>query len=76
MEWYEPKEKTARIDWRCDTDYWNFKIINLDDNTFGLYRIYRVNKNKPDRLIRVSDNVKELHYCAYDLQLAYERNSQ
>lgn len=71
MEWYEPKEKTARIDWRCDTPYWNFKIINLDDNIFGLYR---VNKNKPDRLIRTSDNVKELHYCAYDLQLAYERN--
>ena len=73
MEWYEPKEKTAKIDWRCDTDYWNFKIINLDNNTFGLYR---VNKNKPDRLITTSDNVKELHYCAYDLQLAYERNSQ
>lgn len=71
MEWYEPKEKTAKIDWRCDTDYWNFKIINLDNDTFGLYR---VNKNKPDRLITTSDNVKELHYYAYDLQLAYERN--
>lgn len=72
MNWYEPKEKTARIDWRCDTEYWNFKIINLDDNTFGLYRI---NNNKSDRLIRVSDNVKELHYCAYDLNLMFERNS-
>lgn len=72
MNWYEPKEKTARIDWRCDTEYWSFKIINLDDNTFGLYR---VNNNKPDRLIRVSDNVKELHYCAYDLNLLSERNS-
>ena len=71
MNWYEPKEKTARIDWRCDTEYWNFKIINLDNNTFGLYR---VNKNKPDRLITTSDNVKELRYCAYDLQLAFERN--
>lgn len=72
MNWYEPKEKTARIDWRCNTEYWNFKIINLDDNTFGLYRI---NNNKPDRLIRVSDNVKELHYYAYDLNLISERNS-
>lgn len=72
MNWYEPKEKTARIDWRCDTEYWNFKIINLDNNTFGLYR---VNNNKPDRLIRVSDNVKELHYYAYDLNLISERNS-
>lgn len=72
MNWYEPKEKTARIDWRCDTEYWNFKIINLDNNTFGLYR---VNNNKPDRLIRVSDNVKELHYCAYDLNLISGRNS-
>lgn len=72
MNWYEPKEKTARIDWRCDTEYWNFKIINLDNNTFGLYRI---NTNKSDRLIRVSDNVKELHYCAYDLNLMFERNS-
>ena len=72
MNWYEPKEKTARIDWRCDTEYWNFKIINIDNNTFGLYR---VNNNKPDRLIRASDNVKELHYYAYDLNLMFERNS-
>lgn len=70
MEWYEPKEKTAKIDWRCDTPYWNFKIINLDNSTFALYK---VNKNKTDRLIRISNNINELHFCAYDLQLMYER---
>lgn len=71
MQWYEPKEKTAKIDWRCDTEFWNFKIINLDDNHFGLYR---VNKKKSDRLIRTSDDIRKLYYCAYDLQLAFERD--
>ena len=70
MQWYEPKEKTAKTDWRCDTDFWNFKIINLDNNYFGLYSI---KENKPDRLIEISKDMSELCYYAYDLQLKYER---
>lgn len=70
MQWYEPKEKTAAIDWRCDTSDWNFKIINIDNHNLGLYRI---RENKEDRLIRVSRDMNELHYCAYDLQLMSER---
>lgn len=70
MQWYEPKEKTAKIDWRCDTSDWNFKIINIDNHNLGLYRI---RENKEDRLIRVSRDMNELHYCAYDLQLMSER---
>ncbi len=51
MEWYEPKEKTAKIDWRCDTPYWNFKIINIDNTNLALYTI---RKNIEDKLIRIS----------------------
>lgn len=70
MLWYEPKEKTARIDWRCDTNFWNFKIINLDNDYLGLYNI---NKNKKDNLIKVSKDMSELCYHAFDLQLIHER---
>ena len=72
MEWYEPKEKTARIDWRCDTPYWNFKIINIDNTNFALYAI---RKNIEDKLIRISKNMNELHYYAYNLNLMYEREA-
>lgn len=72
MEWYEPKEKTAKIDWRCDTPYWNFKIINIDNTNLALYRI---RKNTEEKLIRISKNMNELHYCAYDLNLMYERET-
>ena len=71
MQLYEPKEKTAAIDWRCDTPDWNFKIINIDNQNLGLYRI-KENK-KECRLIKVSRDINELHYCAYDLQLMSER---
>lgn len=70
MEWYKPKEKTARIDWRCDTDFWNFKIISLDNDYLGLYKI---KKDKEDKLIKISKDINELHYYAYDLQLIHER---
>ena len=29
MEWYEPKEKTSKVDWRCDSPYYNFKITDI-----------------------------------------------
>lgn len=67
MEWYEPKEKTARIDWRCDTPNWKFKIINLDNNNLALFNI------KYNNLIKVSSDMNELHYYAYDLQLMRDR---
>ena len=70
MEWYEPKEKTAKIDWRCDTPDWNFEIISIDNCNLGLYS---VGKNKEGRLIKVSRDMNELHYYAYDLQLISER---
>ena len=50
MQWYEPKEKTAAIDWRCDTPDWNFKIINIDNQNLGLYRI---KENKKGHSIRM-----------------------
>ena len=71
MQWYEPKEKTAAIDWRCDTPDWNFKIINIDNCNLGLYKI-KENK-KEYTLIKVSRDMNELHYYAYDLQLISER---
>lgn len=67
MQWYEPKEKTAAIDWRCDTPDWNFKIINIDNHNLGLYNA------KYNNLIKVSNNMDELHFAAYSLQLMSER---
>ena len=58
---------------RCDTDFWNFKIISLGNDYLGLYKI---KKDKEDKLIKISKDINELHYYAYDLQLIHERESR
>lgn len=73
MQWYEPKEKTAAIDWRCDTDFYHFKIISINDDNLGLYR---TSKHREDYLIEVSKDMNKLHYYAYDLQLIRERKNE
>lgn len=73
MQWYEPKEKTAAIDWRCDTDFYHFKIISINNENLGLYR---TSKHRKDYLIKISKDMNELHYYAYDLQLIYERKNE
>ena len=73
MQWYEPKEKTAAIDWRCDTDFYHFKIISINNDNLGLYRI---SKHREDYLIEISKDMNELFYYAYDLQLMRERRER
>lgn len=67
MEWYEPKEKTSKVDWRCDTPSYSFKIINIDNNNFALFDVKR------NSLIKLSTDIDELHFCAFDLNLRWER---
>ena len=67
MTWYEPEEKTARIDWRCDTPFWKFKITSIDENTFVL------SEYKHGTILKVSNDVRKLFYSAFDLQLIHER---
>lgn len=70
MVWYEPKEKTARIDWRCDTPYYNFKIINIDNDNLALFDAKR------NSLIKLSTDIDTLHFCAFDLNLRWEREER
>ena len=67
MEWYEPKEKTSKIDWRCDTDFWKFKIIDSPAG-FILY-----DTKFEDIVLKIDKDIRQLFYCANDLELAYRR---
>ena len=68
MTWYEPEEKITKIDWRCDTPFWKFKITSIDENTFVL------SEYKYGTILRVSSDIKKLFHTAFDLQLRYERD--
>lgn len=71
MQWYEPKEKTAEIDWRCDaSSFWCFKIINMGDNNYALY------ETKYNKLLKVSEDIRTLFFCAFDLHLGHERKNE
>ena len=68
MQWDKAKDSDLEFDWRCETPYWNFKIIKLDKDTYGLYNM------KPyKQLLKISNNTNELRWYAYDLNLQTER---
>ena len=70
MEWYEPKEKTARIDWRCDTQHYQFQItkVSLINNFY--YILYDM---EGEDILKTGENIKELFFHAYILELEMER---
>ena len=68
MQWDKAKDSDLEFDWRCETPHWSFKIIKLDEGTYGLY-----NMKTYKRLLKISDNTNELRWYAYDLNLQTER---
>lgn len=71
MQWYEPKEKMTKIEWRCDaSSFWRFKIISIDDNNYALY------ETKYNKLLKVSEDIRTLFFYAFDLQLEHERKNE
>lgn len=67
MQWDKVKNNNSEY-WECVTPYWTFKIIKLDEGTYGLY-----NMKTYKRLLKISDNTNELRWYAYDLNLQTER---
>jgi hypothetical protein len=68
MQWNKAKDSDLEFDWRCETPYWSFKIIKLDKNNYALY-----NTKPLEQLIRISKNIQELYWDAFNLNLRAER---
>lgn len=71
MEWYEPKEKTSRVDWRCDTPYYNFKITDITKDYYALWETTK--KGMPDYFIKCESNIGKLFHTAWALNLHIQK---
>ena len=68
MQWNKAKDSNLDFDWVCETPYWSFRIIKMDEDNYVLYN------TKPfKKVLRISKDINDLQYYAFDLNLSYER---